>query len=644
MGKYTAEELENLKQSDPMRYFYYSHEDEYKEIGVDFDNERWETPFHHNAGKQNGRDSFTYFHDMVCSDGGATVIAPDGRLINISENKGITELSPKAGRVPVFKFKHPVEAPAPLGRWFRFLNRITGGLYGRSRLREYENRLNEHNIQERELEAAKARFETTELAEYRKRALKFEDHRMNLKHMGKDLKECTDVTDEIRKHLADEKERKILFDKQAFNVSDTLEQREHGRARLDYLAGPRRGDIKEEQAKRWIKEDGTFADSNGNKELEIMDIALPECKAFSDHQIALLGLGAMCDPDFAERLHRHPIPGGPENNEKLTETQKNEIRGIWYNNTESLFTRKRREICTAVPWVNNARAEVADALAKYNSGDKSAVAKMLKDGLHQCSRMLIKQESVTDSNTLADYSFYAGEMLDMLNSDKELLAEAEKIGFTERDYKDGIICANVGTAWDRGLEAQKKLINNPEMSAEEKQNAIVDVIGMRITQSLLHNQAMEVVKSEGYTSAFNGALETLGELQKSEGKLDKHDPDYRKQKERIMGSIDDCNNRLAQMQMGYMLDAYGIATSFTDTMNAIYAGKGKPDELRDTIRKKIDVEKLGERSCDKLLVDLLANKSQDYVRSFFKKENAPQNEKQNVKENVVRKQNNIPVK
>ena len=643
MGKYTAEELEKMKQDEPMRYFYYSHEDEYKAVGVDFDNEKWALPFHHSAGKQNGRDNFEYFRDMVCSEGGATVIAPDGRLVNISEN-GITELAPKMGRVPVFKFKHPVEAPAPLGRWFKFLNKITGGLYGRSRLRAYENQLNQHNTEERELMAAKAEFEQTELAEYRKQSIKFEDHRMNLKHMGKDLKECTDVTNEVRKHLADEKERKVLYDKQAFDVSDTLKEREHGRARFDYLAGPRRGDEKEEQAKRWIKEDGTFAPSEGEEKLEIMDIALPECKAFSDHQIALLGLGTMCDPDFAERLHRHPIPGGPENNQKLNEYQKNDIRAMWYNHTESLFTRKKRETCRAIPWVNNARADVADALTKYNNGDKSAVAKMLKDGIHQCSKMLIKQESVIDSNTCPDYAFYAGEMLDMLTRDEELLAEAKKLGFTEHDYKDGIICANVSKVWDRGLEAQERLVNNPEMSAEEKQNAIVDIIGMRITQSLLHNQAMEVANSQDYLNAFNAAYESSEKLQKAEKKLDKNAPDYREQKAQIMDAIGQCNGKMAQMQMGFMLDAYGIEIPFTDAINGIYGGKGKPDELRDTIRKKIDIEKLSERSCDKLLVDLLASKSQDYVKGFFKKENVNKNENQKVKENVVQKQNNNLVK
>ena len=627
MGKYNDQQLQEMQKTDPMKYFYYSNEDTFNKLGIDLDSDNWELPLYHQAGPQGTRDKYTYFHDIVTAPGGATVFDPARGIVNVVNAKTKT-VADEPGKKPEFKGVAPDPAPPAPSRWLKFLNIITFGLYGAAVLAQYAQAVEEHQKQTEKYNKDLEKFENTTLPKYEERVKAREDYRSNLQKMGKNLDE---VDAAIAEH-AEIANRMEPINSKKSEIRRAVKLRAHGRDRLDFLMGHRLDAKKNEQVKQDAIEDGillsrVFAPEAPKVAEEVlMDIKLPECKDFSNHEIALLGLAAFSTEKNLVETPAHPIPGRGDVEDKRTQAEKNEDYSMWYIRGEALFTRQRREISHSIPWVNNARADLASALKSYNAGQKSPLASILTEGLRMCTHHVMFQESVLDSNTLADYATYAGELLDIVDRNEALRLSMYGNGFTKQDYRDACICRNIGKVWDRGIDAMANLADNPKLTAEQKTDAIVDIIGLRVTQSMIYKHALEISNSEQYTTKISNSLAQVAQTQKEISKM-LHSPADKKTPEYIAlnSKLKAYSGVAAQLQSGAMHNKFGLSIDFGDKIDGMYGDNGRPEELRNLIKSKIDVNKLATLSNDDILMELTPQNSKKYVEKVF-----PQKQKQST--------------
>ncbi len=628
MGKYNDQQLQEMQKTDPMKYFYYSNEDIFNSIGIDLDSDNWELPIHHQAGPQGARDKYTYFHDIVNAPGGATVFDPASGIVNI-KGKKTTTVADKPGKKPEFQGKVPDPAPRAPSGWLRFLHIITFGIYGSKALAQYARDSEEHQKQMEQYNKEFKKHETT-LAEYEKRVKAVEDYRENLRKMGKDLDEVDAAIDEhaeIANRLKPINSRKSA-------IRDIIKSRAHGKDRLDFLMGNRLDAQENEKAKQdAIKDDILHSDvfTAKGEDTFLMDIKLPECQDFSNHEIALLGLASFSTEKNLVETPAHPIPGAGNREDNRTQAEKDRNFGQWYIKGEALFTRQKREISHSIPWVNNARADLAEALENYNKGDKSQLASMLTDGLRMCTHHVMFQESVLDSNTLADYATYAGEMLDIVDRNEGLRASMYANGFTQQDYRDAAICRNIGKMWERGIDAMASLADNPGLTAEQKADAVVDIIGLRVTQSMIYTHAKEISDSEQYNAKVMDSLAQGREIQKKMSKMfhsedDRNKPEYIALKEELIAY----NSVAATLQSGATHNRFGLSIDFGKKIDGMYGDSTRPEELRNLIRSKIDVNTLATLSNDNILMELTPEKARKHVEKIFQQQEASPTMKQHA--------------
>ncbi len=615
MGKYTDQQLQEMQKTNPMQYFYYSQEDAFNNIGIDLDSDNWELPIYHQAGPQGTRDKYAYFYAIANSQVGATVLDPSGNLVNISNTK-IKTVAQDPGKQPEFNGTKPGPAPREPSRWLRILNTITFGRYGAKALAQYAQAVEKHQKQAEKYNREREKFERTTLADYKERVEARENYRANLKRIGKNL----DAVDAALADHAEATKRLKAINSEKFSVRSIVEHRAHGRERLDFLMGRRLDARKNEKAKQDAIEDKilssyVFDPKSGEKAL--MDIKLPECKAFSNHEIALLGLAAFSTEKNLVETPVHPIPG-TNIEDKRTQAEKDRDLSKWYIRGEALFTRQRREISHAIPWVNNARADLAEALESYNKGQKSPLAAILVEGLRRCTQHVMFQDSVRDSNTLADYAVYAGEMLDIVDRDEELRVNMFGNGFTKKDYRAACICRNIGQVWDRGIDAMATLADNHELTADQKADAIVDIIGLRVTQSMLFTHGVEIANSDQYVSKINASVAQANQVQQQMSKIancaaDRKKPEYLE----LYSKFLEYNGVATQLQSGSLHNKLGLSIDFGDKIDGMYGDNGRPEELRNLIKSKIDVKKLAALSNDELLMELTSKNSKKYVEEVL---------------------------
>lgn len=628
MGKYNDQQLQEMKDTAPAKYFYYSHEDDFNKIGIDIDSDNWELPIYHQAGPQGERDKYTYFQAIVTAPGGATVVNPRGCIVNIS-GANIKTVSEKPGEKPEFKLKEPGPAPREPSRWLRFLNTITFGFYGAAALEQYDQALEEYEEKtetyNRELDRYNRRF-----SEYEKRAKAAEDHRANLEKMGKDL----DKVDAAIAEHAEIAKRLVPLNSSKFDVRSIVEHRAHGRERFDFLMGRRLDAEKNERAKQDAINDKILPESVFDSKIGkdvLMDIKLPECKNFSDHQIALLGFAAFSTNENMIGTPTHPIPGQDIVKDTRTEEEKDQALGTWYIKSEALFTRQHREISHAIPWVNNARATLAKALESYNNGRKGQLAGILFEGLRKCTQQVMFHDSVLDSNTLADYATYAGEMLDIIDHDEELRLNMVGYGCTQKDFHNASICRNIGKVWDRGIDAMEQLVDNPDLKVEQKIDAIVDIIGLRITQSMIFAHSKEISGSELYKKILDDSYAQAEAVRQEMDKMLHSDADRKKPEYIALDSKRKAYTAVStQLQSGSMHNKFGLSIDFGKNIDGMYSGNGMPEELRKLIRSKVgaDIEKLAALSNDDILMELTPEKSRQYVAKTLAKNEVREMENQ----------------
>ena len=649
MKTFNDAQLEKMRTEEPDRYFYYSHEEQYKELGINLDNKNWELPLYHYAGKRNGKNKFQYFREIVDSPTGATILAHDGRLVNVTHDCKIEELCKPVGREPVFQHDEPLPAPAPLGFWFNVLHFITRGRYGANRYAQYQLELNEHNSQVQKLEEDRREWEQKVYNPYQRRVQMVAEYRNGLTQLDKKPEEAKAYMAEDKKRY--NKEKKLADDLalQKSHVNTAVHLRERGIARLDYLMGPHRGTEREALTKKQLLEDehtlrsycfDGIGTSENNETERIMDIEYPQCQTFSDHEIALLGFADMCSTKFINKTHSHPIPGSAEVPDNRSDFQKFVDQGSWYNITESLFTRQQRDSTAGVPWLNNARADVATALEKYNNGDMTAVAEMLKNGMRWCSHHVMYQTSTTDTNTLADYALYAGEMLDMVNRNPTLRKAVLSAGATLQDLRDAEICGNIGKVWDSGINAMADLKNNPNMSPDQKADAIVHIIGLRMTQDLLFKNSDTIKNSSEYDAAFNTALSEYQKADADRMNMSAEDRKDPQKTEAVATRVTLANNKLALFSYGFLFDQLGIQLSFGKVIEEVYSGDNGPKNMHDTIRSQLDLVTLSQRSNDEILTEMLPQNAAQYIKKVVSKDSL-QPQQPAVKTTQLKKQNQL---
>ena len=629
MGKYSQEQLEAMKVDEPEKYFYYSREDEYRELGIDLDRDDWDTPIYHRAREQDGRDKFKYFYDMACSASGATLITPDRRIVNITQD-GIYEFARDFDFPPIFKGEEPNDPPEPLGFWFWAAHYLSFGFYGKDRANQYRNERDTHNAQVKRYNDEMAEFNETQLGPFQIRAQKLEDLRNSLRDIGKDPDACEAYVERIhdaRTAAQRQAEEELKFLRH--NAEFATTQRTLGVNRLEYLLGTRSDPAKNAQTRQEIIENRTFRkyvfgmedDFPPDPNNVLMDIELPKCNAFSEHEIALIGFGAICSNKIIDEAYCHPIPGRDAIEDKRSEGEKIGEHSSWYNYTEALFTRKQRDITSSVPWVNNARSALAKALEKYNAGDKSDVAGMLAAGIKRCSNHLMFQLSVSDTHTLADYAIYTRQMLDMLKRDEDLRNKAFAAGLTDQDMKNAAITANIGIVWDRGIDAMSELINNHDMTAEQKTDAVVDIIGLRITQSMLKAHGDEIESSKAYKDLYSKTVNDIGRLgaelsqYPEEEKANKPD-EY----QALAKELAAANQMVSVLQCSDMFGVIGLDISFGNNIEGMFYGQNRPEELRNVIRTKLKPEELGALPSEKILLEMAPKNAKKYVDAFFPKQ------------------------
>ena len=630
MRTYSDAQLNAMKNTEPDRYFYYSHEEMFRNLGINLENGNWEMPLIYDDEYEPSDNKFVRFRRIMESKNGVTMVSTSGNLIRIKApefKEEILALSDENAEAHAREVLKP--EPEGLGIGFYILRVLSLGFYGGERYKAYK-------AEKREYEESKADYAKKE----KERKEEFAGYNANLQLKGKNRKDVDNYLRSERVDLEAEEAKSGKINSSVSEIRIAVERREAGRANLDFIMGQKKEDaekVKENLLKEHYLGKEAFEKSNDPKTKNdyIINVDFPKDTKFSEHEIALLGLAATGCLDVQKTAMQYPIPGEDAVMDEKTAEKKAFLNGAkWYNFTDAIFNRQARNASAAAPLFNHAKLAVSDALNKYKDGDYSGLGEILKNGLRQCSRMVMGISSIQDGSTWVDYCVYTKEMLAMADKDEKLKEAIIKAGFTAQDLKDAITCSNIGVVYERGINAQYKLNNELGLTPEEKAAAATEIVELRALQQMFIKHDNDLHKGPEYKEKEKLLLkehrETQAERRNAYEKYGKDSPELKK----IMERMDEISLDIGNLPFGYMADYFGYKISFGETLEGFFGSVGSVEKFHNHVCENVNLKDFGNMTGRNIIYKLLPGNADIYVSQIYPKDNElkPEKKLENKKE------------
>ena len=654
MKAYTKYELEQIKNEDPNKYFYYSNEVKFRKLGINLESNDWELPLVHDTTETSPiddpekkdplRDRFACFNEMMHSEKGVTLVDLEGNLIHLQKPDFNPEvIAKRLGNEPKFELQEPGPAPEGLGFTFYLLRILTAGFYGREQYRKYKEAVRIHEEAVINYESGKAKFEQEKMNPYLERKQKFDEHYKELGLMGKDVEKVKAYTISDKSAFEIEDQQASEYATLVKDVAFINEKRKGARDRLEFLMGPKRAEnkerdeaIKDKIIKECYLEKHCFEAEGGSEKNKLRDVEYPEDTGFTDHEIALLGFAATCSPDIWAKVEAYPIPGGPRvMSDEQAKEEAIENAPLWYNYTEAIFARYTRNSTGMVPYINHSKIAVADALKDYKNGDCTALGKILKEAINCCTKHTMLLQDPKDDSRFVDYCLYTKEMLQLMNKNEKLAEAVKNAGLSQEELDEAKISCNFGEVFERGVNAKDALLNNHNLTADEKMNAAADVIGMRLVQKMCNDHFQEFTNADAYTERLDYYLK-LGKAKIDEANEIPFEKRGGEEFKALMEESTKATFATSQLTLGYVSEHYGLKHEFGNEITKVFGDDNSPKEIHDAIVKNVNLDGLKNMSGDRILFELTPSKSQKFLTELAPKEGkAVKNvaEKQKVMEN-----------
>lgn len=630
MRTYSDAQLNAMKNTEPDRYFYYSHEEMFRNLGINLENGNWEMPLIYDDEYEPSDNRFVRFRRIMESKNGVTMVSTSGNLIRIKApefKEEILALSDENAEAHAREVLKP--EPEGLGIGFYILRVLSLGFYGGERYKAYK-------AEKRKYEESKADYAKKE----KERKEEFAGYNANLQLKGKNRKDVDNYLRSERVDLEAEEAKSQKINSSVSEIRIAVERREAGRANLDFIMGQKKEDaekVKENLLKEHYLGKEAFEKSNdpNTKKDYILNVDFPKDTKFSEHEIALLGLAATGCLDVQKTAMQYPIPGEDAVMDEKTAEKKAFLNGAkWYNFTDAIFNRQARNASAAAPLFNHAKLAVSDALNKYKDGDYSGLGEILKNGLRQCSRMVMGTSSIQDGSTWVDYCVYTKEMLAMADKDEKLKEAIIKAGFTAQDLKDAITCSNIGVVYERGINAQYKLNNELGLTPEEKAAAATEIVELRALQQMFIKHDNDLHKGPEYKEKEKLLLkehrETQAERRNAYEKYGKDSPELKK----IMERMDEISLDIGNLPFGYMADYFGYKISFGETLEGFFGSVGSVEKFHNHVCENVNLKDFGNMTGRNIIYKLLPGNADIYVSQIYPKDNElkPEKNLENKKE------------
>ena len=623
MRTYSDAQLNAMKNTEPDRYFYYSHEEMFRKVGINLENGNWEMPLIYDDEVEPSDNKFVRFRRIMESKNGVTMVSTSGNLIRIKApefKEEILALSDENAEAHAREVLKP--EPEGLGIGFYILRVLSLGFYGGERYKAYK-------AEKREYEKSKADYAKKE----KERKEEFAGYNANLQLKGKKREDVDKYLRSERVDLEVEEVKSGKINSSVQEIRIAVERREAGRANLDFIMGQKKEDAEKVKA-NLLKEHylgkEAFEKSNDPKTKNdyIINVDFPKDTKFSEHEIALLGLAATGSLDVQKTAIQYPIPGEDAVMDEKTAEKKAFLNGAkWYNFTDAIFNRQARNASAAAPLFNHAKLAVSDALNKYKDGDYSGLGEILKNGLRQCSRMVMGVDSIQDGSTWVDYCVYAKEMLAMADKDEKLKEAIIKAGFTAQDLKDAITCSNIGVVYERGINAQYKLNNELGLTPEEKVNAATEIVELRALQQMLIKHDNDLHKGSEYKEKVKLLLEEHREKEAERKNLydnnRKDSPEFKK----VLERMNEISLDIGNLPFGYMADYFGYKISFGETLEGLFGSVGSVEKFHNHVCENVNLKDFGNMTGRNIIYKLLPGNADIYVSQIYPKDNELKPEK-----------------
>lgn len=649
MKAYTEYELKQMENDDPKKHFYYSHEMQFRSLGINLESDDWELPLVHDETQAPKEDKFECFYEMMHSEKGVTLVDLKGNLVRLKQPDFQPEvISERLGREPKLDVKEPGPAPEGLGFTFYLLRVVTLGIYGGKKYSDYKKAVTDHEKAVSDYEKAKASYEEKKRP-YDERKQKFDEHYKNLESMNKNVEKVKAYTISDKGAFEIEKTQAEQFSSSVNAVASVNMYRQNAHDRLEVLMGPKREANKErdEAVKAKIVEynyldKGAFSENpeKGSEKNKVIDVEIPENTGFTDHEIAVLGFAATCDPDIWAKAKSFPVPGGPRvmSDEEAKEKALVDAPS-WYNCTEGLFARFIRNATEMTPTLNHSKIAVADALKSYKEGDCTALGKILKEGISCCTKHSMLVQDPKDDSRFVDYCLYVKEMLKMMDKDPKLAEAVKNAGLTEQDINEAKICSNFGEVFEKGVNAKDALLNNHDLTPDEKKSAAADVIGMRLVEKMCNDHFEEFTSAPEYADKINENIELARQKFKEANKipLEERNGEKGEKYKTLMAEGNRANLATSHLILGYVSEKFGLKQNFGDKLTAVFGKDNSPKEVHDAIEKNVDLDAFKNMSGDRILYELTPSKTQKFLTELAPKEDI-MIKKVAVKANVIEKQ------
>ena len=653
MPTYTPEELEKFRETEPAKYFYYSHEEYFRDqLGINLDNPNWEAVVFSLGKRQKlapDEDKYLFFQ-FALNDGGIEFLDRKGNVMVLSTGKatlrndldalpveaenGEFKLRKYADHEPTkrempkiedtyetYRYNPGLKKPASLGFGHWFMWYVTFGHWNVEQHNTYVEQLNAYNGNERARVRAEDDFNNIVMAPINRNRELRKDFFGGLEVLGHGADQRENYAKFERERIAaEEAANKIIT---AVNNSKercvrVLNDRAYAVDRLNYLMGPQHDDAKSKEVHDKIIGSGFMKEKNLTA---TFSVKLPEHTGLNDHEIALLGYAAMSSDGVIRNSILQPDTTKPVPEGEMTRHQKMAGEQNWYMQTESYFTvRQRAETSYCDQWLVYARQALADALTDFRDNDDATkLGVFVKEAIVRTTKAALYQDEVNDNFGLPDYCNMVHEMMDLCANKPLIKAAAEKAGLTQDMIDEAGNVYYMADVWKNGYEAQKALAD-PNTAATRE--SVADLMAMRLLQTTLTGLVADINNGEEYTNAYM-------ELEKAQNEATRQ---YKKSgtKEDLQKLGDAGQDALAFSVAGAM-DVMGVKIESNANIKAMFTGPDCVKNLRQDILESGEVDKLMALPKDKIIEKLLPGSTNECIRNVTAKINekhAPQ--QQNV--------------
>ena len=641
--KYSDEFYDNVMATDPDRAFYLRYEDRLVALGVDLSLDNWDSVVIGDMVPMDGENRYSYLRRSLM-EGGVLVSDKRGtvtRVVYDEKRKNFVAkfLVDKNEDIPEFAEPEPEEPDGP-GFGAFLLRLITFGFYKPAAYKKYDEDMAKYNADLAAYEAAKEEFDERMRQQYRAETVAREKYNAALAARGKTKEMQNEYFAQWDKH----KEHIARFS----GYETTLDDIENAKERLDFIFGPKVSPEEKERMiaackKQEIFDPDSFGEPQaGDKHPRLKDVTLPEGCPFDAHRFAILGYAASCSRDLLLQSYKQPDPDKPPVHEEISDDIATMKTGMWYNWVDGIATRAHRKASGSEPLINYAKSAALSAIEKYMEGDAADLGKIICQGIRWSVDQVTIQSSVTDNCSLADHGRICGELLGLVDREKnpQLYDAVIAAGLTEKDIENAKICTNLSKVWDAGINAMALLAcgvnaDESELTYEQKLSAAADVAGLRMAQQIIAQRCSEMEELPEYKALtkekFNAYEAALAESKAAQKAMNDAVRDNAPNARELTAVYEAKNLIVSQKSVAYnflnlafILRPLGIDVAPNEAMTGTFANDTRPQEIHSMFANSDSIRELCKRPAGEVFNELMPTNAGKYVNAAMPRPQNPQ--------------------